>query len=72
MIDVYCFKIQTRSSANQSRKYNSGSQKRKRKQRIEDITQSYKETMITLKSDMPNKIDYVSIIENFISRNTRK
>jgi len=33
------------SSANRSRKYNSGSQKRKRKQRIEDLTQSLKEAM---------------------------
>ena len=33
------------SSANRSRKYNSGSQKRKRKQRIEDLTQSPKGAM---------------------------
>jgi len=33
------------SSANRSRKYDSGSQKRKRKQRIEDLTQSQKGAM---------------------------
>ena len=33
------------SSANRSRKYNLGSQKRKRKQRIEDLTQSPKGAM---------------------------
>ena len=39
------FQDQIMSSANRSRKYNSGSQKRKRKQRIEDLTQSRKEAM---------------------------
>ena len=33
------------SSANRSRKYESGYQKRKKKQRIEDLIQSHKETM---------------------------
>ena len=36
---------QIMSSANRSRKYDSGSQKRKRKQRIEDLTQSQKGAM---------------------------
>ena len=39
------FQDQIMSSTNRSRKYDSGSQKRKRKQRIEDLTQSQKGAM---------------------------
>ena len=37
--------IEVMSSANRSRKYDSGSQKRKKKQRLDDLTQSQKRAM---------------------------
>ena len=37
--------IEVKSSANRSRKYDSGSQKRKKKQRLDDLTQFQKGAM---------------------------
>ena len=42
---MFRYKIVVMSSANRSRKYESGYQKRKKKQRIEDLTQSQKGAM---------------------------
>ena len=45
------------SSAKQHRKYDSGYQKRRKKQRIDDMLE---------------KIDYERIIEDFVSKNAQK
>ena len=51
-------------SSNRIRKYESGNQKRKKKQRIEELTRSQKGSM--------EKTDYEYLIEDFVSKKAKR